>query len=714
MSSHSRTPIPAVDAFAGAASTLEETTSRSETWRSVCPLDCPDACALKVTTTDGRVTRVSGDPDHPVTRGAICHKVQRFPERTHHPERLMQPLRRVRQKGSMRPQRDDFEPITWNEAYRIIVDRFQTIVDTDGPEAILPYSYYGNMGVLNAESMDRRFFHRLGASQLERTICNSAAVSGYQYTMGVPAGVDPEDSVHAKLIVIWGCNIVSTNMHQVMLANEARKRGARIVVIDVHRNRTARWADDFFQVQPGSDAALALGMMHVLMRDGLVDDEFVAQYTQGYDELVAAAEPYTPEYTATLTGLSPEQVEQLAHWYGEADPSLLRIGNGLQHHDNGGMIVRTLTCLPALTGQWGKRGGGALKGNGWYAQFNMSALQRPDLNPNPQGRRINMNQLGDALLDDANPIKALFVYSANPAQVTPDQTRVRQGLMRDDLFTVAHDLFLTDTCAYADLVLPATSHFENLDLYKSYWHLYVQLSQPALPVLGECKSNVTLFRELAQAMEFTDPCFADTDEDLVRQALDTDSPYLEGISFEQLQRDGWARLKVPDTGLFPDRIPTPSGKIEFYSPSMARQGLPPVPSHTPLKETADGDWPFAFITAPNHRFLNSTCANDPKLQSLEGRQPTVLINPEDATAAGIDSQHWVEVYNYRGSCRLMADVSTDVLPGTLVTLGLWWDDPELGITSVNALTSSRVSDMGGGATFFSVRVGIRPDNPSAR
>lgn len=680
----------------------------SETANSVCPLDCPDACALKVTRENGRITKVAGHPDHPVTRGAICHKVQRFPERTHDPARLLQPLRR-KPGQTGRVGREAFEPISWEAAYALMAQRFRRIIEAFGSQAILPYSYYGNMGVLSAESMDRRFFNRLGACHLDRTICNAAAVEGFRYTMGAPAGVDPEDTVHARLLLIWGCNIVSTNMHQVMLANEARrKNGARIVVIDVHRNRTARWGDEFYQVRPGSDAALALGMMHVLMRDNLVDHAFVAAHTHGYAELVQAAAEYTPQRTAELTGLEVAAIEHLAHLYGTTSPALIRIGNGLQHHDNGGMIIRTLTCLPALTGQWGRRGGGALKGNGWYAQFNRAALERPDLHPDPGGRRVNMNQLGDALLDEQNPIAALFVYNANPAVVTPDLNRVKAGLLRDDLFTVVHDLFFTDTCAYADLVIPATSHFENLDLYKSYWHLYLQLSQPVIPVQGECKSNVTLFRELAQTMGFAEPCFDDTEEDLIRQALDTDSPYLSGITLERLKTEPWVRLNVPNTGLYPEQIPTPSGKIEFVSRRMAAAGLPDVPMHVPLQESAESSpWPFAFITAPNHRFLNSTCANDAKLQKLEGVQPCVQIHPDDARVNDVGDGDRVVVWNQRGEVRLQARITADVLPGTLVTLGLWWEDEARGLMPVNTLTSARSADMGGGATFFSVRVAIR-------
>ena len=688
-------------------------TKQSRTLRSVCPLDCPDACALQVTVEpagsqgDALITRVGGHPEHPVTRGAICHKVQRFPQRVHSPERVLMPLRRRadRPKGlSRRPDFKDFEPISWDQAYAEIARRYRHLISEYGAESILPYSYYGNMGVLSSESMDRRFFHRLGASRLGRTICNAAAAEGYAATMGVPAGIDPEDTVHARLILVWGCNIVSTNMHQVMLANEARKRGARIVCIDVHRNRTARWADECHILRPGTDAALALGMMHVLFREGHVDRAFLQRHATGVEELEAEVRAWTPERTAAVTGLDESDIEHLALLYGTTSPSLLRIGNGLQHHDNGGMIIRTLACLPALTGQWGRRGGGALKGNGWYAAFDMTTLQRPDLLPDPAVREINMNQLGEALLTAEPPIRALFVYNSNPAQVTPEQAKVRRGLARDDLFTVVHDIMLTDTCGYADIVLPATTHFENLDLYKSYWHLYVQLSEPVLPPQGEARSNVRLFRELAAVLGFDEPCFRDTDEDLIRQALGSGSPRLEGITLESLRQLGWQRLNVSPTGLFPDTIPTPSGRIELYSRGLEAQGLPPLPAHTPLREP--DTHPYWLITAPNHRFLNSTCSEDERLQRLEGEVPQLIVHPETAARNGLADGTPVRVFNERGSVMLTATVAADVLPDTVVTLGLWRDDPEIGLEAVNHLTPARSADMGGGATFFSTRVSL--------
>lgn len=670
-----------------------------EAVRSVCPFDCPDTCSLTVYKARGKIVHVTGNQEHPVTRGSICSKVRHLPERTYHPERLLYPLRRTGKKGTQA-----FERISWDEATAMIVERFQTITETYGAEAILPYSFYGNMGILNAEGMDRRFFHRLGASKLDRTICNAAGAEGYRYTVGKGAGIDPEETIHSKLTIFWGCNVVSTNMHQIIYTNEARKRGGTVVHIDVHRNKTARWADWFIPILPGTDAALALGMMFVLLQEKLVDESFVAQYTTGYTELAEQVQQYPPARVAEITGVPVEDIVRLARLYGTTTPAFIRLGNGLQHHDNGGMATRTIACLPALTGQWGVEGGGILKGNSGYVEFDKSRLQRPDLHPNPQARTINMNQLGEALSLTNPPVKALFVYNSNPAQVSPDQNQVRQGLLREDLFTVVHELFLTDTCLYADLVLPATSHFENLDLYKSYWHLYLQLHEPIIEPQGECVSNFTLFRRLAQAMGFTEDCFQVSEEDVIRELLDqTDSPYLQGISYDLLKKQGWAKLQVAQHPLFPDHIPTPSGKFELYSESMLQDGYSPVPTYTALLEK--GDLPLLFIPGPNHHFLNSTFGNIDVLQKMEG-SPKLYLHPEDAARRHILQDDLVRIWNERGECKLRASVVPDMLPGVVVSQGLWWEDEELGYQSVNLLTPQRLSDMGGGATFFSTRVDV--------
>lgn len=688
--------------------------------RSVCPLDCPDTCSLQVKLAEGRIAEVSGDPAHPVTRGAICNKVRQMPDRIYHAERLQFPLRRIKPKGTRGA--DAFERISWEEAYEEIVGRMRRAIELDGPESILPYSFFGNMGALNARGMDRRFFNRLGATRLDRTICSSAGTVGYRFTMGAHAGIDPEDTVHAKLILVWGCNLVSTNMHQVMYATEARKRGAKIVHIDVHRNRTSVWADEFVAVRPGTDTALALGMMHVLIREGLTDMAFIERHTVGYAELASQAAQYPPEKVEALTGVPADTVIRLARAYGTVSPAFIRIGNGLQHHDNGGMAVRTIACLPALVGQWAVRGGGAIKGNGYYTNVNEARLERPDLLANPATRIVNMNQLGDALLDLRDPpIHLLFVYNSNPAIVAPDQNRVRQGLMRDDLFTVVHDLFLTDTCRYADLVLPATSHFENMDLYGSYWHLYLQLHEPVIAPIGECKSNYTLFKELGLRMGFETEIFDVTEEQMIRDVLaHSGNPYLADISFDRLQEQGRIKAKLSGLSMFEERIPTPSGKIELYAEQMLAEGLPPVPTFEPVRDGDNESLPFVLVSGPNHSFVNSTFANQEKLTKLE-KQPVLHMHVADANALGVATGDLVRVRNNRGEIAIVVDAAENVLPGVLVTQGLRWDNDDgvggsdgligtpgrtSGAQTINALTSQRLSDMGGGATFFSTRVEV--------
>lgn len=671
----------------------------SYTARSVCPFDCPDTCSLHVKIEHGRIVSVNGDPEHPVTLGAICNKVRNLPDRVYHPDRLLYPMRRVGPKGTR-----EFERIGWEEAYAEIVSRMQGTIRDYGAEAILPYSFYGNMGALNAEGMDRRFFHRLGASGLDRTICNAAGSAGYRYTMGGSYGIDPEDTVHSKFVLVWGCNLVSTNMHQVMYLTEARKRGATIVHIDVHRNRTSTWADEFVPILPGTDAALALGLMHVLIAEGLTDDAFLAERTVGFAELADKAKEYPPEVVSGITGIPAETIVGLARRYATDTPSYIRIGNGLQHHDNGGMAVRAIACLPALTGQWAVQGGGAIKGNGGYGALNADRIERPDLLPDPNVRVINMNRLGEALTEADPAVKFLFVYNSNPAIVAPDQNRVRTGLLRDDLFTVVHDLFLTDTCSYADLVLPATSHFENPDLFTSYWHLYLQYHEPVIETMGECKSNFTLFKELGLRMGFEADVFDISEERMIREALDNPgNPSLEGITFESLRERGWQKLKPVGPAAMQSGLPTPSGKIELYSEAMARAGLPPVPEYSPLLE--NNGLPFLFIPGPNHSFINSTFANQEKLKRLEKR-PLLDMNAADAAVLGIADGDRIRVWNERGEIRITAKVADNVLPGVVVCQGLWWETGDGEAQAANILTSQRLADMGGGATFFSSRVDV--------
>ncbi|WP_240633188.1 molybdopterin-containing oxidoreductase family protein [Paenibacillus montanisoli] len=663
---------------------------------SVCSLDCPDQCGLLVHKENGRIVRIEGDPEHPVTQGAICNKVRHMAERINDKERLRYPLKRTGPKGS-----GQFERISWEEAIDTITDRWKRLIEAEGPEAILPYYFYGNMGRIGTEGLGSRFFNRMGASKLALSICQAAGMEGYGYTMGGSIGTDPEETVHAKLIIMWGINAVSTNMHQVTIAEKARKNGATVVVIDVHRNRTAKWADWFIPILPGTDAALALGLMHILFAEQLTDEAFMAQHTVGREQLREHVKTYTPESVSAITGVPVDDIYKLARLYGGSESAFIRIGNGPQHHDNGGMTTRAIACLPAVTGHWLKRGGGAIKGNGGFLALNRSALERPDLRTNRWAREINMNLIGSALLELERPISSLYVYNSNPAIVAPSASKVREGLAREDLFTVVHDLFPTETAVYADIVLPATSAFENTDLYLSYWHHYVHLQQPVAAPYGESKSNTEVFRLLAAAMGYDDEALQDTDEAMIEQALNNpNNPNLAAVSLERLKAEGAVKADVKP--LFPGKLRTPSGRIELYSATMERKGYPPMPTYTPLVD--DGPYPFLFIPTVNHNFLNSTFSNNEKHVAME-RTPKLYMNSADAAARGIGNGDAIRVWNGRGSCELTAAVGDDVLPGVVVSQGLW-SDGKSGKAVVNALTPDRVADMGKGATFFSGRVQV--------
>jgi len=662
---------------------------------SVCSLDCPDQCGLIIKKENGKIVKVEGDPDHPVTKGFICNKVRNMTERLYDEKRLKYPMKRVGAKGE-----GHFEQISWDEAIKTITANWKDLLQNDGAESILPYSFYGNMGNLAAEGMDRRFFHRLGASKLDRSICNSAGAVGYKYTMGSSFGIDPEDTIHSKLFIFWGINAVSTNMHQVSLAQQARKQnGAKIVVIDVHKNQTAKFADWFIPILPGTDTALALGLMHILFAENMVDHSFLEQYTVGFEQLREHVEQYDPITVSSITDIPVEDILKLARMYGQTSPAFIRIGNGPQHHDNGGMFVRTVSCLPALTGQWAVKGGGAIKGNSAYLAFNTANLQRPDLQQNKNTRVINMNLLGEALLTLDPPIKSLFVYGTNPAVVAPAGNKVRKGLEREDLFSVVHDLFLTETALYADIVLPAKSSFENTDFYTSYWHHYIQLQQPVIESYGESKSNVEVFRLLAKGMNFSETAFDDTEAELIDQALETPTnPYIHEINFDVLSKKQYVKAEVE----FPTKLPTPSGKIELYSEKMKQDGYPALPTYIPLIK--DSDHPLRFIAGPNHNFLNSTFANQNKHVELE-KEPVIVLNQFDADLAGVEDGEKVRVWNEQGECVLKASVGENVLRGVAVTQGLWGADDDTKHL-VNSLTPDRIADMGGGATFFSGRVSV--------
>jgi anaerobic selenocysteine-containing dehydrogenase len=681
------------------------------TAKVVCPHDCPDTCVMTVTVQGDRAVALGGDPDHPFTRGFLCAKVNRYLERVYSPDRLLHPMRRVGKKGEGR-----FERITWDEALDMIAARFREAVAAHGPQAILPYSYAGNMGLLSFGSMDRRFFHALGASLLDRTICASAGFAGLTATLGRAVGFDPEALVDARYIVAWGANIVSSNVHLWPFVEEARRRGAKLVVVDPYRSKTAEKADRHLAPFPGTDAALALGVMHVIFRDRLEDRDYLERHTQGADRLRERAAEWTPARTADATGLSRHDVEAFAREYATTQPSAIRINYGLNRHAGGGTAVRTIACLPALTGAWRHPGGGALLSTSDAYPKNGAALERPDL-IRPGTRTLNMSQLGRILNDPAltPPVTALFVYNSNPAAVAPQQDAVRRGLARDDLFVVVHDLFQTDTVDFADVFLPATTTLEHYDIHKSYGHLYVSLSRPAIAPRGEAKPNTEVFRLLAARMGFDHPCLLETDEEMARQAFRWDHPHMKGITFERLEREGSVRLSVgtPYLPFAEGGFPTPSGKCELLAPTLEKKGHDPLAGYVPPRESPLTNpelarrYPLAFISPPAHHFLNSTFSAQPVFVRRES-EPSLTIHPQDAVARGIRPGQTVRVFNDRGSFLATARVSEAARPGVVVGLSIWWAKMCPGGRNANAVTSQELTDLGGGATFYDALVEVAP------
>ncbi len=686
---------------------------KKEIKKVICPHDCPDTCCMSVTVEDGRVTKVTGDDSHPFTQGFLCIKTNYYLERLYSPQRIKYPMRRVGPKGS-----GQFERVSWDDALDIIAERFKAIIAEDGAEAILPYSYAGTMGLLSNASMDRRFFNYMGASLLDRTICSSAGKVGYGYTMGASLGTDPESIVNAKLIIAWGTNPVSTNVHMMPFIQEAKKRGAKLVTVDPHRSKTADQSDLFIQPYPGSDAALALAMMNVIISEGLHDQEFIEKNTLGFELLAKRAAEYPLERAEQITGVPAGQIRDFARLYATTRPSFIRLSYGLNRHTNGGMMTRTVACLPGLVGAWGEVGGGALLSTGGAFPLNKVALEKPYFlrRHKKLPRTINMIKLGEALLDYKQPpVKSLFVYNCNPAVVAPNSRKVIAGLEREDLFCVVHEQVMTDTARYADILLPAPTTFECLDLHAAYGHLYVQLSEPAIPALGEVLSNTEVFRRLASKMGFDDPAFLDSDEALVRQALDSDHPALQGITYERLQKDTFARLNVPSPFMpFAEgKYPTPSGKIEFYSEKMLRAGLDPLPTHNPTAESADGSpelfekYPIRLVTPAAHHFLNSSFAEMPTMLRKQQR-PTIELNEVDARERGITVGQWVRAWNERGEAYFVADIKDSVAAGVACHLSLWWQRYSPQGWNCNALTSDAEADMGGGATFHTNLVQVEP------
>ena len=681
--------------------------------QGACPHDCPDTCAWQVTVEDGRATGLRGDPTHPFTRGTLCAKVNHYIERAQSPERLLYPLRRTGPKGS-----GQFERVSWDEALGQIASRLNDIVSRDGGTAVLPYSYMGTQGVVQSNSISQRFFHRLGATRLVRAICGGAGGAGVTATNGIAMGIMPEDIVHSRHIILWGTNTVVTNVHLWPFIRAARDAGARIVVIDPAQTRTTKQADWHIRPRPGTDAALALAMMHVIVRDELHDKDYVERYTLGFEQLRERIADYAPGRVAEITGVAEADIEALAQAYATTRPSVIRTLVGMEHHAHGGMTYRTIACLPALTGAWCDRGGGMLH---MVSRLRMLALNMPSIDmpelENTSLRSINMVQVGRALTDKAMtpPIRAIVVYNSNPAATTPNQNLVLEGLKREDLLTVVVEQFMTDTARQADYVLPATSQLEHLDLFWSWGQPYLTINLPAIEPQGESLPNTEIFRRLAARMGFTEAYFADSDEDIVRRTLASSHPYADGITYEALKAKGWMRFKVPDDHrpYAEGQFPTPSGKCEFYSEALARQGHDPLPGYTPAAESPGGTsplrsrYPLALVTAKSAlHFLNSSYANLPRHIRAE-KEPLADIHPTDAANRSIADGDTVRVFNDRGELTLRARIGERVIPGMIAVPSGWWASLSPGGSSANALTADGLSDIGGGGDFHDTLVEVR-------
>lgn len=695
-----------------------------------CPQDCPDTCAMVVTVESGIATNIEGNKNHPFTNGGLCVKVDNYLDKVYSPDRVLFPMRRVGPKGS-----GQFERISWDRALSEISTRFGEIVDEYGGEAIMPCSYLGTQGILNGLNVGDPFFNRLGATITERTYCDSGSCTAYAMTIGDTAGVDPESFVHSKFILIWAANVMSTNLHLWPFIAEAKARGARVVVIDPVKTRTAKLASWYIPIRPGTDGALAMAMMNVIINEGLTDRDYIDHYTVGYDELVERVQKYTPEWASEETGIPVGDIYTLAREYATTQPSVIRIGVAVERHSGGGQAVRAISCLPALVGAWRRPGGGLLQLPLWAFPVNWPALMQPQMQT-PGTRVVNQFQLGEALtggLDLTPPIKALFVYNSNPVIVCPDQDRMIDGLSRTDLFTVVSEQFMTDTAEYADIVLPATTQLEQSDINFSWGHLYVSYNNKSIEPLGEAVPNTELFRRLAGAMGFTEACFQRSDEDIIAEAYDWDSPAMEGITVETLKQQGWQRLNLPGPDSYAPHAEgnfrTPSGKTEFVASAAAggnfvvplfRQGsndhqpgqwVDPLPHYIPPRESVRSNpelaqkYPLSLITPKSHAYLNSSFANLNTHQKVQ-RDPVLLMNPEDAAVRGISKGAVVRVFNDRGEFSVEVKIDKAVLSGvTVCHMGFWrkasksWSTP----ASVNP---TAFADLGNAPTFSDTLVQI--------
>ncbi len=679
------------------------------TVRAACPHDCPDTCAIRVTVEDGRAIKVQGDPDHPPTHGALCTKVSRYPERTYHPERVLHPMKRVGPKGSGR-----FQPVSWGEALRDIAARL-TAIAARAPEAIVPYSYAGTMGLVQGEGMAARFFNRLGASRLDRTICSSAGGDALVATYGGKLGMHLEHFAESRLIVIWGSNSIASNLHFWTFAQAAKRAGAKLICIDPRRTETADKCHQHIAVLPGTDGALALGVMHELIRNGWLDADYIARHVDaaGWPTLRARALDWTPERVAAVCGITADEVRSLAHDYGTTRPAAIRLNYGMQRVRGGGNAVRLIALLPCLTGAWRQPAGGLLlSSSGWFKRVrNDAALERPDLLCQRAPRTINMTTIGDDLLRESSPgfgpkIEALIVYNSNPVAVAPESPKVVRGFARDDLFTVVLEHFMTDTADHADYVLPATTQLEHLDVHTSYGHTWVMFNEAAIAPVGEAKPNTQIFRELAVAMGFDDACFADDDETLARIALNS------AVDFDALRETGWFKLPIAEAPFAEGNFPTTDGRCIIDSPEF---GVPDFVANYESSASAPAlaaRFPLAMISPPARNFLNSSFVNVKSLRDIEG-EPLLEIDVADATARGVADGAMVDVFNDRGTYRCRARVSRRARPGVVNGLGVWWRKLGAAGSNVNELTHQRLTDIGRAPSFYDCLVDVRAVEPDA-
>jgi anaerobic selenocysteine-containing dehydrogenase len=690
-----------------AADRLASADSAVKVVKTACPHDCPDTCGMLVTVKDGVALKIQGDPSMPFTDGTLCTKVAHYLERTYSPDRLLHPMRRVGPKG-----KSEFKRITWDEALDEIAARFKALADED-PQTILPLSYAGTMGMVQYASMDRRFFHRLGASLLDRTLCSSAGKAGIKATLGAWVGMDPERFDEAKLIVLWGANPVVSNLHLWSRVQEAKRRGAKIIAIDPYLSLSAEKCTQHIALLPGTDGALALGLMHLLIAEAMIDRDYIERYTVGYDELAERVRQYTPEWTARTCGLEVAEVVQLAREYGTTKPAAIRLNYGMQRHAGGGIAARNIACLPALTGAWRDVAGGIVLTTSDFYSFNHAGLERPDLLGARRPRVINHSALGDALTSAQPPVRAVLVYNNNPVAVCPDSAKVVAGFEREDLFCVVMDSFLTDTADYADIVLPATTQLEHYDIHKSYGHLYVLANNPAIAPVGESLPNSEVFRRLAARMGFDEPCFKDSDEDICKTALESQEPRMRGVAWKGVKESGWQRLAVPErfAPFAEGGFPTPSGKCEFKSSLLEDQGMDPLPFFNPPAESVVSNpelaqrFPLAFLSPPARNFLNSSFANMKRFRDIEG-EPRLEMHAADAAARGIQDDDLVRVYNDRGSYQLRARVNDKPRRGVVVAPSVWWRKHAPDGRNANSVTSQRIADLGGAATFYDCLVEV--------